>query len=55
LSGDLNASGAISSAPGTHKLAFHAHIEKTKAGLFTASNNANAVFTFNRHEGNFDS
>lgn len=55
LSGDKTAADAISKHPGDGKLTYYYHVDKGTAGLFSSTNNANAIFSFNKHEGNYDS
>ena len=46
---------AITVSPGTKKLKYSYRISESTSGLFNTSNNSNAIFTFNRHDGNYDS
>ena len=51
----LSTNGGLTTAPGTGKLNFTYHINNGTTGLFSASDNSNAIITLNRHDGAYDS
>ena len=51
----LGDGGTLLTAPGTNRLIYTGQISNGTSGLFSATDNANSVITFNRHSGNYDS
>jgi len=49
------ANSDVTTAPGTRKLTLSSRIINGTSGLFNTGNNANAIITINRHDGDYDS
>jgi hypothetical protein len=48
-------SSTIANAAGNYCLKVHSAIPSSATGIFPTSNNANAIITINKHDGNYDS